>query len=123
MQDARMNTNMRVALLLEDEPLIALDLEQILRGADFDVTPLASSSEALEWLTVSRPDLVIVDIILRDGTSETVVQQLADDRIPFIVHSGDPASLHAGTVFSRGTWLTKPASADDLIRTARALAP
>ncbi|MBU1334249.1 MAG: response regulator [Alphaproteobacteria bacterium] len=56
-----------LALLLEDEPLIAMDMELLLQGAGLDVTTVASCEEANNWLEVRRPDIVIVDIMLRDG--------------------------------------------------------
>jgi hypothetical protein len=40
-----MSGNAPVALLLEDEPLIAMDVELILGGAGFDVTTVTSSGK------------------------------------------------------------------------------
>ena len=60
-----MTTNTTVALLPEDEPLIALDIEHMLSSEGLDVTTVPSCADALEWLEVCRPDIVIVDIILR----------------------------------------------------------
>lgn len=97
-----------VALLMEDEPLIALDVEATLAAAGFDVTTVPSCADALEWLDVCRPDIVIVDIILEDGPCHSVVARLVEDGIPFLVHSGDHPSMHVGTPFASGTWLSKP---------------
>ncbi len=62
-QDEAMDTNMATVLLLEDEPLIAMDLEYGLREVGFDVAIVATCSEAIDWLEVCRPDVVIVDIL------------------------------------------------------------
>ena len=43
-----MPSSTAVALLLEDEPLIALDLEQMLGGARFDVTTVMSCEVATD---------------------------------------------------------------------------
>jgi DNA-binding response OmpR family regulator len=110
-----------LALLLEDEPLIAMDMELLLQGAGLDVTTVESCEEANNWLEVRRPDIVIVDIMLRDGSSHNIAERLIRDAIPFIVHSGDPVSMHADTVFSQGRWLSKPSSPDELIGAVRAL--
>ena len=106
---------MQTALLLEDEPLIAMELEYTLREAGFDVSVVGTCVEATEWLDVCGPNIVIVDIMLRDGSSHAVVERLVADNIPFIVHSGDLPAMHAGTPFEHGTWLNKPTASTDLI--------
>lgn len=116
-----MASNASVALLLEDEPLISMDLELMLEGAGFDVTTVMSCREAEEWLDICRPDVVVVDIMLRDGPSDKVVEQLVEAKIPFIVHSGDHPSMHVGTPFAHGRWVSKPADGDELAAVARAL--
>jgi DNA-binding NtrC family response regulator len=90
-----MPTNAAVCLLLEDEPLISMDLEMTLGAAGVDVTSVMSCEEANDWLEICRPDVVVVDIELRDGCSDKVVQRLVEDNIPFIVHSGDHPSMHS----------------------------
>jgi DNA-binding response OmpR family regulator len=116
-----MTTTPAVCLLLEDEPLIAMDLEMTLGAAGFDVTSVMSCEEANDWLQICRPDVVVVDIELRDGRSDKVVERLVEDEIPFIVHSGDQPGMHADTVFAKGTWLNKPAAAEELVAAAKAL--
>lgn len=116
-----MRTNAAVALLLEDEPLIAMDLEQALDSAGFQVTTVMSCAEANDWLAMWRPDIVIVDIMLRDGSSDAVVRRLVEAAIPFIVHSGDHPNQHVDTPFAHGVWVSKPAGPGELVETARAL--
>lgn len=118
-----MSTNAAVCLLLEDEPLIAMDLELTLRNAGFDVTTVMSCEEARDWLAIARPDIVIVDIELRDGRSDKVVEGLLEDNIAFIVHSGDHPSMHVDTPFAHGRWVNKPAAPDELLEAARSLLP
>lgn len=48
-----------------------------------------------------RPDVVIVDIVLRDGPSDQVVERLVSDGIPFIVHSGEHPGMHVGSPFAK----------------------
>ena len=110
-----------VALLLEDEPLISMDLELTLGNAGFDVSTVMSCSEAEEWLEICRPDVVIVDIMLQDGPATAVVSKLVEAEIPFIVHSGELESQHVGTPLERGLWLSKPAIAEELVGAAKTL--
>lgn len=108
-----------VVLLLEDEPLIAMDVEMTLGDAGFGVCTVVSCAEANAWLDRNRPDVAIIDIELRDGRCTGVVARLVAANIPFIVHSGDPSTMHAGTPFSNGIWLGKPSGSDALVTLLR----
>lgn len=67
-------------LIVEDEFLIALELESLLQDAGHDVVGIAASSE--EAIALGRelsPDLAFVDIHLADGlTGIDVARELAD---------------------------------------------
>lgn len=115
-----MAPNTSVALLLEDEPLISMDLEMTLEAAGFQVSTVMSCTDANSWLDTRTPDLVVVDIQLSDGRSTDIAARLVAAKIPFIVHSGDQHSLFTGTPFAHGTWLGKPAAPDDLVEAAMA---
>lgn len=117
-----MNENkMAVALLLEDEPLISMDLEVTLADARFDVVPIMTCSDAMAWLDDNVADIAIVDIALLDGPSTPVVERLIDARIPFVVHSGDVPDVYEGTPFASGLWVSKPVDGEDLVRVASGL--
>jgi CheY-like chemotaxis protein len=66
-------------LIVEDEILIALELESLLQDAGHEVVGVAASSdEALGLGAESRPDLAFVDIHLADGpTGVEVARSLA----------------------------------------------
>ncbi|MET3901364.1 DNA-binding response OmpR family regulator [Devosia sp. UYZn731] len=107
-------TKRLLALLLEDEPLIAMDVEMTLERAGFDVINLMSREEATTWLDLHFPDVVIVDVDLRDGRCTDVVSRLFRANIPFVVHSGQEQHKFADSPFASGTWVGKPSIADDL---------
>jgi DNA-binding response OmpR family regulator len=116
-----MISNLSVALLLEDEPLIALGIEDELASAGFAVTSVESCKDADAWLDAHVPDIVVVDIVLRDGQSCGVVKRLVAARIPFVVHSGDHPSQHAGTPYEKGIWVSKPSASGELAEAAKSL--
>ena len=62
-----------------------------------------------------------VDIELTDGPCRAVVERLIDSDIPFIVHSGENLSMHVGTPFAHGRWVSKPAAPGELENAVRAL--
>jgi CheY-like chemotaxis protein len=93
-------------LVLEDEPFISLDMEQMLLelGAT-GVTTFDTRADALKWLASKLPDLAIVNPRVKDGLCADVVERLVTARVPFVVYSG------AGVeepVFQKGVWLDKP---------------
>jgi CheY-like chemotaxis protein len=68
-------------LLVEDEPLIALDLENILERLGHVVVGVAETrDEAVQLAADEGPDAALVDIKLRDGfTGIEVARQLSED--------------------------------------------
>ncbi|NTH49285.1 response regulator [Agrobacterium rhizogenes] len=105
-------------LLLEDQPLIALDIEDVLQDAGYaDVTTISSCEEAEKWLEAHSPDLVILDIKLRDGDCTNIVDTMKKRRISFLVHSGSerPSGPEAA-VFQGARWVMKPSTPEILVR-------
>jgi CheY-like chemotaxis protein len=65
-----MNDDRKIALLVEDEPLIALDGCEIMEDLGFEVLEARTKFEALAILGVeSRITLLFTDIDLADGSS------------------------------------------------------
>ena len=72
-------TKLRV-LIVEDDPLIALDVEQALTAAGYEVAGSASSeAEAVALAGSLKPDLAIVDISLNPGDGRVVAKALCRD--------------------------------------------
>jgi len=61
-------------LIVEDDPVIALDLTDSLeRGGHEVVGPAASAAEAVALCEAERPKLALVDINLRDGDNGVIL--------------------------------------------------
>lgn len=83
-------------LLLEDNPVIAMDVELLLQDSGaLVVETVATASAALAKLADFTPDIAVLDINLDSGTSLPVAEALMARRIPFIFATGysDPSSL------------------------------
>jgi DNA-binding response OmpR family regulator len=110
-------------LVLEDQALIAMALEAYLEEAGFRVAgPFASNAEALTWLKDHRPDLALLDVLLKDGPCTSVIRALRGRNIPFAIYSG----LRPGTRppdLETVQWMEKPVSREDLTRVLREIAP
>jgi CheY-like chemotaxis protein len=76
-------------LVAEDEAIVALDLETMLRGFGYQVLgPVSSTVEALELIGPERPDAVLLDLSLLDGLSVPVAEVLTAMGVPFILMTG-----------------------------------
>lgn len=61
---------MKPVLIVDDEPMVALDLEQMVYDAGLrPVGPARTFGEALELAEVTRPAIAIVDLNLADGVT------------------------------------------------------
>lgn len=77
------------AFILEDEPIIALELEHCLSDAGFDVVGTAGSvNAALGLLRDLRCDVAVLDVNLHGQRSDQVAAMLADRGVPFLFVSG-----------------------------------
>jgi two-component system, response regulator PdtaR len=80
-----------LVLVVEDDPLIALDLEEVLRSEGYYVLgPAPSVPAALGLLRYACPDVAVLDVNLRSQTSEPVAAALQTRRIPFLLASASP---------------------------------
>jgi DNA-binding response OmpR family regulator len=104
-------------LVVENEPLIAMDLEDMLRSAGYaDVSHVVSIKEAFGWLGSQLPEVAILDLLVRDGPTTAVAQHLRRAGAPFLVYSGlAPADIEGTPVFNDAVWLSKPCRQIDLL--------
>jgi DNA-binding response OmpR family regulator len=109
-------------LVFEDEPLIALDIEDMLNHAGYaNLTLLTTCAAGHEYLANNTPALAIVDICLKDGDCTDLVRILASRNVPLIVASG-ANKTDADEVFTQGAWIAKPWNPIEFIATlAKAL--
>jgi two-component system, response regulator PdtaR len=103
-------------LLVEDEALIALALTDDLEDAGYEVAgPFHRCSDSLDWLGHHTPDVAIVDIHLRDGSSAELARLLRARHVPFIVFSGEKRDGRLPDAFQGARWLSKPVSGRQLL--------
>jgi len=65
-----------VVLLLEDEALIAMDVEQTLAAEKLAVVCFASAADGVHWLESNTPALAVLDIGLIDGDCDEAAATL-----------------------------------------------
>lgn len=103
-------------LVLEDEPLIAMDLEDLLIGKGYAVVgPFSAAAAALESLTQARPHTALLDIYLFNGTSFDVARELKRVGIPFAFMTGLVAPDLLPPDLQGSTIILKPYREKDLL--------
>ena len=98
-------------LIIEDEPLIALDIEQLVLDLGHSVTGIARThKEAVKLALANPPGLVLADIQLADGSSglEAVNEILGSFDVPVIFITAYPERLLTGERPEPAFLLTKP---------------
>lgn len=80
------------ALIIEDESLIALAIEDALRGVGFTSFDFAvSADEAVTAAARACPDLITADVELRPGCGISAVQSICSEQlIPVLFITGRP---------------------------------
>ncbi|RVT94103.1 response regulator [Sphingomonas crocodyli] len=103
-------THARV-LIIEDEPIIAMDIEQMVSDLGHDVCAIATThSEAVAAARAHRPTLVLADVQLADDSCgiEAVKDILTDFRVPTIFITAFPERLLTGDRPEPAFLITKP---------------
>ena len=75
-------------LLVEDDPLICLDLEASLEEFGAVVTAVSNVGAAFAALAIAMPDFAVLDFELGAETSEPIAEVVQARDIPFIYLSG-----------------------------------
>lgn len=98
-------------MIIEDEPLIAMDIEQMVEALGHSVTGIARThAEAIELFDARRPGLVLADIQLADGSSgiDAVNDMLRTASVPVIFITVFPERLLIGERPEPAFLVTKP---------------
>jgi CheY-like chemotaxis protein len=98
-------------LIIEDEPMIAMDLETIVRDLGHDVSAVAvTRDEAVAAARVHRPGLILADIQLADDSSgiDAVADILEQFAVPAIFITAFPERLLTGARTEPTFLITKP---------------
>lgn len=104
-------------LIVEDQLLIAMDVEQALaeRGIS-KIRTVSSVYEALQAIRASQPDFALLDFNLGDETSTEVARTLQDARIPFLFATGYADHSMIPAEFRHIPVVRKPYAPETLMR-------
>ncbi|MEK6276304.1 MAG: response regulator transcription factor [Actinomycetota bacterium] len=114
----------RTILLVEDEPSITEPLAESLEREGFDTNVAATAAEALELAARIEPDLVLLDVMLPDGSGFDVCRELRQrSQVPIIMLTarGEEADRVVGLELGADDYVVKPFSAREVAARIRAV--
>lgn len=108
-------------LIVENEPIIALDFEYIIKDLGFEsLGKISEGKKALTIISKNKPDIVLLDINLNHNVSGyEIAEVLLEKKIPFIVITGsaDEVSLKRISDLKADGVLIKPVYRSELEKT------
>lgn len=107
-------------LLLEDEPLILMDLEMAVEDRGCRALTSSTIDQALQFIAEpDKIDVAILDVSLGGGyTCMPVARELKSRGIPFILHSGDLDRHEERVRTLDAPLIAKPAMAEKVVAAA-----
>ena len=107
-------------MIIEDEAIIALDIQSIVESLGHDVAGIARTrAEAVAMAASSQPELILADISLADGSSgiDAVCDILTLGDVPVIFITAFPERLLTGERLEPTYLITKPFSPETVAAT------
>jgi CheY-like chemotaxis protein len=98
-------------MIIEDEPIIALDIQAIVEGMNHEVTGVARTrDEAVKMAAETKPGLILADIQLADNSSgvDAIKDILKEQSVPVIFITAYPERLLTGERPEPTYLITKP---------------
>ena len=120
---SEMSRPKRTILLVEDETSIREPLAEALRSEGFETLVAGTVAEALEQAR-REPDLVLLDVMLPDGSGFDVCRELRrDSRVPIIMLTarGEEADRVVGLELGADDYVVKPFSGREVVARIRAV--
>ena len=119
-----MQPGRRTVLLVEDEDSITVPLREALAREGLDATVARTAAEALALARELDPDVVLLDVMLPDGSGFDVCRELrraSDVPILMLTARGEEADRVVGLELGADDYVTKPFSAREVVARIRAV--
>jgi len=110
-------------LVVDDEPQVLRGLTAALTAAGYEVAGAATAADALEAAALHPPDVVVLDLLLPDGTGVEVCRRLREwTQVPIVVVSAVDEETEKIAALDAGAddYVTKPYAVGELLARVRA---
>lgn len=114
-------------LVVDDEPNIVLSLEFLMKKEGYGVRTASNGEEAMQAIRESKPDLVLLDVMMPRMDGYEVCQavrsdpQLNDMLILMLTAKGREVEREKGLALGADDYVTKPFATRDLVEKVRLL--
>lgn len=112
-------------VVVDDEPSIRDLLVASLHFAGFEVATAASGSQAIQVIEKTRPDLIVLDVMLPDIDGFTVTSRIRQDGIDapvlFLTARDDTQDKVMGLTVGGDDYVTKPFSLEEVVARIKAI--
>lgn len=109
-------------LVVDDHPKLLRFIEIDLKVRGFDVITTTSGIEVLELVRSTKPDIVLLDIIMPGMDGFEVLKKLRDfTQLPVIAFSASPGNYHEAMRLGANDFVPKPFQPDEMARRIKAL--
>ena len=108
-------------MIVDDEPNIVLSVEFLMKRAGHEVVTAGDGEEALRVLAETKPDLMILDVMMpnKNGfevcTDVRANPETADLPILMLSAKGREAEREKGLALGANAYITKPFSTHELV--------
>ncbi len=119
-----MGAGRRTVLMVEDETSITEPLSEALQREGFATEVARTAAEALRVAARTQPDLVLLDVMLPDGSGYDVCRSLrAESEVPIIMLTarGEETDRIVGLELGADDYIVKPFSAREVAARIRAV--
>ena len=119
-----MRAGKHVVLLVEDEPSITAPLTEALARDGFETEVAGTAAEARELAERVSPDLILLDLMLPDGSGFDVCRDLrrtSDVPIIMLTARGDEADRIVGLELGADDYIAKPFNPRELVARVKAV--
>lgn len=106
------NLKGRSILIVEDQPLIALNIIEGFRNAGASVLSARNLRDGLRLAALPDLSAAVLDFGLSDGDGTALCTRLTERGVPFVLHTG---YAHVDAACHTGVLIPKPATPEDLV--------
>lgn len=117
----------RRILIADDEPNIVVSLEFLMKREGFEVATAVDGEATLAAIEKTKPDLVLLDIMLPKMNGFEVCQRIranpksSDVKVLMLTAKGRETEVAKGLALGADAYVTKPFSTKDLVAQVRRL--
>ena len=117
----------KTILIVDDEPNIVISIQYLMKHAGYNVVTAYDGRQALDCLAESKPDLMILDVMMPNKNGFEVCEEVrADSRfddmpIVMLTAKGSEAEINRGLSLGADAYITKPFSTHELVQRINSL--